>query len=52
MSDDPNLIEVIRVLVWLHAELSWKFNEHRHHVSGASTGWGADHAPLEVRTRQ
>lgn len=30
-----------RILVWLHAELTWKFNEHRHNARRQySTDWG------------
>lgn len=39
MDNEPE--ETIRVLTWLLAELTWKFNEHRHNGGGEwGTGWG------------
>lgn len=40
MTDIDILIHKVYVLTWLHAELQWKFNEHRHNVTGCSTDWG------------
>lgn len=36
---DP--VGAIQILTWLLAELTWKFNEHRHDTSnGHGTNWG------------
>lgn len=39
MTDDVS--DAIRVMAWLHAELAWKFNEHKHGGGGEyGTDWG------------
>lgn len=38
--DVADLSYTLRVLTWLHAELAWKFNEHRHQGPYGGTNWG------------
>lgn len=39
--DVADLSYALRVLMWLHAELAWKFNEHRHDLTNwHTTDWG------------